>query len=380
MTVGFKDILEARRAIQGNVVLTPFTYSTILSHITGSKVFLKFENHQFTASFKERGALVKILSLDAAQRKKGVVAVSAGNHAQAVAYHANRLKVPATIVMPRCTPHGKIEQTERFGAKVILEGANFDEAREFALGHAKNKTFIHPYNDPRVISGQGTIALEMLETEPNLEVLLIPVGGGGLISGIAVAAKNIQPKIKVVGIQARQPTIADGIAVKKPGPIPQRIMEKYVDDMILADEEAIEEAVLMLLKIEKTIVEGAGAVGLASLLVTKRFSKKKVGLVLSGGNLDLLTLSSILQRGLVKSGNLVRLKVDVPDTPGSLAKVCKIMGDQNASVVEVTHHRSFTTLPIQTAEVEFVLKTRGLHHVKSILEGLKQAGIKSKTI
>lgn len=400
MTLRLNDICRARDLIDKQITKTPCQASETLSDLTKAKVYLKFENLQFTASFKERGALNKLLTLTPVQKARGVIAMSAGNHAQAVAHHAKRLHIPATIVMPRVTPNIKIEQTRRFGARVLLHGKTFEEACVFAekLAHQKGLVLVHPYDDKKIIAGQGTIALEMLEEVPDLEILLVPVGGGGLISGMAIAAKGLKPKIKLMGIQSKRfpsmqqrlagkkitcggSTIADGIAVSHPGCLTRKIIKEFVDDLWLVDEEAIEEACLLLLKIEKTVVEGAGACGLAALLeYPKKFARKKVGLVLSGGNIDLLTLSSIIQRGLVRTGHLVRLHVQLPDLPGSLALVSNLLGEKDANVIEVTHHRAFSQLPLETADVEFVLKTRGMEHVREILLALKKEGYQARLL
>jgi threonine dehydratase len=395
MSISVQDIYEAADSIADNVVKTPCTQSQTLSEITGAEVILKFENHQFTASFKDRGALVKLLSLTPEQRIDGVIAMSAGNHAQAVAYHARRLNIPATIVMPRHTPNVKIERTRAFGAEVILHGDRLDEAYDFAaeLAQERDLHLIHPYDDEKIIAGQGTIALEMLETFSDLEMLLIPVGGGGLIAGNAIAAKAIHPSIEIVGvescrfpsmlqtlegapIQCETDTIAEGIAVSDPGHLTVPVVKELVDEILVVDEGQIEKAVLLLLEVEKTVVEGAGAVGLAALIGNReRFEGRKVGLILSGGNIDLLTLSSIIQRGLVRSSRLVRLRVGIPDVPGALAEVTKILGQANANIIEIRHQRAFTNLSLRLAEVEIVIQTLGKEHVGHILQVLADAGM-----
>ncbi len=394
MAVTLQQVREAADAIRGSVLDTPCLQSRTLSEITGAEVWLKFENLQFTASFKERGALVKLLSLTADERCSGVIAASAGNHAQGVAYHARRLGTPAVIVMPRYTPHVKVERTHAFGAEVALEGENFDEAKACALELARRRglQFIHPYDDERIIAGQGTVALEMLAAQPALEVLVVPVGGGGLISGMAIAAKGIQPRIAVMGVQSERfaamycamkgvaptfgtSTIAEGIAVKEPGSLTLPIVCKRVNDVLLVDEGDIEQAIVMLLEIEKTVVEGAGAAGLAALLrYRERFAGKRVGLVLTGGNIDPLMLASIIERGMVRSGRLARLVVELRDLPGALAQVTARLAELNANIEEVHHQRAFTHLPVQSAEVEFVLQTRGHEHVAEILNALRAAG------
>lgn len=394
MTVTLQDIRDAAEAIQGKVKNTLCVPSVTLSQITGTNLVLKFENLQFTASFKERGALNKLLTLSPQSRKAGVIAMSAGNHAQAVAYHARNLGIRAVIVMPRYTPNLKVEHTRAFGAEVILKGEDFDEAVAFTqkIAAQRGLELIHPYDDEKIIAGQGTVALEMLEAFPDLECLVVPVGGGGFIAGCAVAAKSVNPDIAVMGVEAQryasvcralnlaapewgQSTIAEGIAVKAPGAIPLEIIKANVDTVLLVDEGDMEEAVLLLLEVEKTVVEGAGAAGLAALMKHRAlFSGKKVGLILSGGNIDLLSLSSIIQRGLVRTGRLVRLKVELRDCPGSLSEVTRRIADAEANIMEVHHQRAFTELPLQSAEVEFVLQTRGLSHVRALIKELKSAG------
>ena len=398
MPVSLQDVRNAAAAISGAVRDTACLRSHTLSGIAGAQVYLKFENHQFTASFKERGALNKLLSLDAAQRRAGVIAVSAGNHAQGVAYHAELLQIPAVIVMPRFTPNVKVEQTRAFGAEVILHGENFDEAKAHALQVMAQRrlTLVHPYDDEKIIAGQGTIALEMLDALPDLDVLIVPVGGGGMIAGMASAAKALKPRIEMIGVETlRFPsmfaalkgskpefgsnTIADGIAVREPGKLTLEIIRKQVDDIVLVDEGDIEEAMLLLLEIEKTVVEGAGAAGLAGLLRNReRFAGRKVGVVLSGGNIDPLTLADIIERGMVRAGRLTRLQVQLRDLPGSLAKVTAALAEANANIDEVHHERAFTHLPVQSAVVDFVLQTRGHDHVKQIIAGLEAAGFNTR--
>lgn len=392
-SVTFDSICRAAELIKGQVIETPCVPSYTLSQITGCEVILKFEIFQFTASFKERGALVKLLSLSAEERKQGVAAMSAGNHGLAVAYHARRLGVPAVIVMPRNTPNIKVEQAASFGAEVILEGSGVDEAGVLArkLAEERGLCFIHPYDDEKVIAGQGTIALEMLRAFPDLDVLIAPVGGGGLLAGLAIAAKALRPSIEIFGVESVRcpsmaqalkslsvechlPTIAEGIAVRQPGRLTLPVIRRLVNEIILADEPELEKAVLLLLEVEKAVAEGAGAAGLAPLLQKNhRFQGKKVGIVLSGGNIDLLILSSIIQRGLVRSGRLVRLLIAIRDIPGALSEVTRLLGEWGANIIEVHHQRTFTTLPLQNTEVEFVLQTRGIGHWKEILRELYRA-------
>ena len=392
------DIHAAHAVLDGHVANSPCMHSRTLSEITGAEIYLKFENLQFTASFKERGALNKLVSLALEQKKNGVIAASAGNHAQGVSYHATRLGIPSTIVMPRFTPNVKVEMTERHGAAVVLFGDNFDEAKARALELAAERrlTFVHPYDDLKVIAGQGTVALEMLEAFPQLDTLCVAIGGGGLISGMATAAKAIKPTIDIVGVEMlRFPsmlsaingsvasfghsTIAEGIAVKVPGKITLEIVKKLVSDILLVDEGDIEEAIVMLLEIEKTVVEGAGAASLAALLKHReRFVGRHVGLVLCGGNIDPLVLAEIIQRGMVRSGRLTRLKVELRDLPGALARITGVIAEANANIEEVHHQRAFTNLPVQTAEVEFVLKTRNYAHVEQIVVKLGEIGFRAR--
>jgi len=396
--VDLKDIQAAAKVIEGHVAVTPFLHSRTLSEITGAEIYLKFENHQFTASFKERGALNKLMSLDPAQAKKGVIAASAGNHAQGVAYHANRLGIPSVIVMPRFTPFVKVEQTQRHGAEVVLHGDNFDAAKAYAIENAASRglTLVHAYDDDKIVAGQGTCGLEMMQQHPEIETLVIAIGGGGLISGISIAAKAMKPSIDVVGVEVvRFPamyhamkgtepvfaasTIAEGIAVKEPGRITREVVAKNVSEIVLVDEGDIEEAIVMLLEIEKTVVEGAGGAPLAAILRNrKRFAGRKVGIVLGGGNIDPLMLGEIIERGMVRAGRLARVLVEVRDLPGSLARVTACVADLNANIEQVHHQRAFTSLAVQNAEVELVLKTRNHEHVKQVVEALKSNGFNAR--
>ena len=396
----FADIQAAAERLNGAVLQTPCVESRTLSQITGAQVFLKFENLQFTASFKERGALNKLLLLTDAERAHGVVAMSAGNHAQGVAYHAQRLGMRAVIVMPRFTPGVKVERTRGFGAEVVLHGDTLAESRAHAyqLAEQQQLTFVHPYDDEAIAAGQGTLALEVLEAQPDLDTLVVAIGGGGLIAGIATAAKTIKPSIEVVGVQTQRfpsmvnalrntdlpmgtSTIAEGIAVTQPGVITQEVVQRCVDDLLLVDEGDIEQAVLMLLEIEKTLVEGAGAAGLAALLRhPQQFKGKKVGLVLSGGNIDPMLLAAIIERGMVRSGRLARIRVSARDVPGVLAQITATVAGAGANIEEVHHQRAFTLLAAQSVEIEFVLQTRNQPHVEQVLQALRAAGMEAVRI
>ena len=395
-----QHIRDAATRLQGQVANTPFVESRTLSEVTGAQVFLKFENLQFTASFKERGACNKLAQLSAEQRTRGVVAMSAGNHAQGVAYHAQRLGLRAVIVMPRFTPGVKVERTRGFGAEVVLHGDTLDAARAhaLALGEQQHLTFVHPYDDEAIVAGQGTVGLELLEAEPDLDMLVIAVGGGGLIAGIATAAKALQPGIEIVGVQTTRfpamfnaikgtqhvqgtSTIAEGIAVGTPGQVTQAIIADKVDDLVLVDEGDIEQAIVMLLEIEKTLVEGAGAAGLAALLKDPaRYAGKKVGLVLCGGNIDPLLLAAIIERGMVRSGRLARIRISARDVPGALARIVTTVADAGANVEEVHHQRAFTALSVQNVEIELVLQTRGPAHITEVLQRLRDAGLEAAVI
>ena len=398
--VTIDDIRTAARIIDGAVAKTPFAVSGTFSEMTGASVALKLEIFQYTASFKERGALNRLMALTDEERGPGVVAMSAGNHAQAVAYHATRLGIPATIVMPRDTPFIKVTNTERLGATVVLHGDNLEEAAAHArkLGNAENLTFVHPYDDPMILAGQGTVALEMMDTVPDLDCLLIPIGGGGLIAGCAIAAKAMKPDIEIIGVQAalfpsmRQAlagekiaasgeTIADGIAVKQPGSLTRKIIAEHVDDIVLVSENRIEHAVHLYAEIEKIVVEGAGAVTLAALLDDPaRFKGRKLGIVVSGGNIDSRTLATVLMRGLVGAGRLMRLRVEVPDKPGNLATVTSLIGTLGGNIVDVQHNRWFRDVPAGRTGVDFVLEIRAPADAEAIIEGLGKNGIDARRL
>jgi threonine dehydratase len=398
-TVSIDTVRAAQSRLAGHVENTPCLHSRTLSQITGAEVYLKFENLQFTASFKERGALNKLATLTAAQRERGVIAVSAGNHAQGVAYHAQRLGIPAVIVMPRFTPTVKIERTRGFAAEVVLTGDTFDDSKAEAarLAAERSLTMVHPYDDADVIAGQGTVALEMLAQQPDIDCLCVAIGGGGLISGVATVARALKPSIEIVGVQTDQfpsmyaafkgvqmpsanATLAEGIAVKQPGDLTVEIVKRLVDDIVLVSEGDIEQAIVMLLEIEKTVVEGAGGTGLAAMLRhPARFTGRKVGLILCGGNIDPMVLADIIERGMVRAGRLARIRVHTRDVPGELARAATLIGQAGANIEEVEHQRAFTTLPVQNAELEFVLQTRGPEHIEEVLRTLRAAGLFAET-
>jgi threonine dehydratase len=396
LAVSADDVHAAAQRIAGAIEHTPCVESRTLSRLTGARVFLKFENLQFTASFKERGALNKLLSLGEAERRRGVIAMSAGNHAQAVAYHAARLGIPTVIVMPKGSPNTKVKNTQVHGAEVVLEGDSLHESGRHAIERAKrdNLVFVHPYEDPLVIAGQGTAGLELLAAVPDLEALVVPIGGGGLISGIAVAAKSINRKIRIYGVESKTypsmyqrlnglpiecggDTIAEGIAVKDAGDIAFSIVRELVEEVLVVKEETIERAVVALLEIEKTVAEGAGAAALAALLeYPERFAGKRVGVPISGGNIDSRVLASVLMRGLVRDARLVRLRVTMPDVSGSLAKVASLIAAAGGNIVEVQHQRIFGTSSVRTPEVEFLVETRDRGHTEQLLDSLRDSGIK----
>ncbi len=396
--ISLHDIERAAERLRGHILETPCVESRTLSQIVGAQVFLNLEHLQFTASFKERGACNKLAQLTPEERARGVIAMSAGNHAQGVAYHAQRLGVRAVIVMPRFTPDVKVERTRGFGAEVVLHGDTLDEARAHAreMAQSQGLVFVHPYDDEAVAAGQGTLALEMLKAQPDLDMLVIAIGGGGLIAGVATAAKAIKPDMEIIGVQTQrfpsmvnairgsdlpmgQSTIAEGIAVATPGQLTQCVVRELVDDLLLVDEGDIEQAVLMLLEIEKTLVEGAGAAGLAAMLRHgARFAGKKVGLVLSGGNIDPLLLAAIIERGMVRSGRLARIRVSARDVPGVLARITATVADAGANIEEVHHQRAFTMLAAQNVEIECVLQTRNQPHVEQVLERLRAQGMEAQ--
>lgn len=394
------DIQRAAERLRGQVLETPCVESRTLSEVCGAQVFLKFENLQFTASFKERGAYNKLAQLTPAERARGVIAMSAGNHAQGVAFHAQRLGIRAVIVMPRFTPGVKVARTRSFGAEVVLHGDTLDAARAHAqaLAAAQQLVFVHPYDDEAIMAGQGTLALEMLAQQPTIDTLVVPVGGGGLIGGVATAAKALRPDVQVLGVQTMRfpgvfnaltgsalpqgdSTIAEGIAVSGPGARCLAAIRAHVDEVLLVNEGDVEQAIVMLLEIEKTLAEGAGAAALGALLRQRaRFAGRKVGLVLSGGNIDPLLLAAIIGRGMVRSGRLVRLVVSTRDVPGSLARITALVAEAGANVQEIHHQRAFTPLAGQYVDIELVLQTRDSAHVQELLQRLRAQALNAKLL
>ena len=400
LPVSIADVHAAHARIRDAIVRTPTLISKTLSEMTGANVFLKFENLQFTAAYKERGALNTLLQLSPEARAKGVIAASAGNHAQGLAYHANRLGIPATIVMPRTTPTVKVTQTEGHKATVVLEGETFDAAYAHArvLEAECGFTFVHPFDDPRVIAGQGTAAVEMLEDVPSLDTLLIPIGGGGLISGTSVVARAADHPIEVVGVQAELfpsmynrirgtslpcagDTLAEGIAVKEPGGITARMVAELVDDIVLVGVRNLEEAVSLLLQIEKTVVEGAGAAGLAALMAyPDRFKGRTVGIILCGGNIDTRLLANVLLRDLARSGRLARLRVRLQDQPGALYNVARIFDAQRVNIIEVYHQRIFTSLPAKGLITDIECEARDRDHLNRLIAALREGGFETSMV
>nr|WP_041756601.1 threonine ammonia-lyase [Bradyrhizobium sp. ORS 278] len=398
LPVTINDVRAAADTISGAVLTTACNQSRTLGEICGCNIWLKFENLQFTSSFKERGALNRLNALSSEQRERGVIAMSAGNHAQGVAYNARRLGIPATIVMPVGTPMVKVENTRRHGAEVVISGATLEEAGTFAREHgaARGMTMIHPYDDPLIIAGQGTVALEMLAVVPELDTLVVPIGGGGLISGIAVAARALKPSMRIVGVQAelypsmynaisgrslpmRGDTLAEGIAVKSPGRITTEIIRHLVDEILLVTEPQIERALATLISIEKTVVEGAGAVGLAAVLAHQdQFAGRNVGLVLCGGNIDTRLIASVLTRELAREGRLTQLSIDIVDRPGQLAAVSALLADAGANIIEVSHQRTFSDLPAKATLLELVIETRDQAHLNEVMDRLVAADFKAR--
>ncbi len=399
--IELEDVQQARRRIAGQIYLSPCARSETFSRVTGCTAYLKLENLQMTGAYKERGALNKLLTLSREERERGLIAASAGNHAQAVAYHAGRLGVKAVIVMPETTPIMKVANTRGHGARVVLHGANYDEAYAEArrLEREDALTFVHPFDDPVVIAGQGTIGLEILEQVPDLEAVVVPVGGGGLVSGVAVAVKALAPRIRVIGVETEvlpcmlaaieadeivtleaASTLADGIAVKRAGELTFEHVKKYVDEIVTVSEEEIASAILYLLEKEKTVVEGAGAVGVAAMMHRKaRLPGKRTCAVVSGGNIDVNVVARVIERGLVKDGRLVRIDVALLDKPGQLAKVSAVIANHKANVIEVHHTRAFSDRFGDTTLL-LTLETRGPEHVEEILRALRERGYQVRKV
>jgi threonine dehydratase len=393
------QVRQAEKTLAGQLVRTPLRRSITLSDITGADVWIKFDNQQFTASFKERGALNKLMALSDDEKARGVIAASAGNHAQGVAYHGRRLGIPVTIAMPVTTPFNKVQHTRAFGARVLLEGHTFDEAQAFAqrVRERDNLVWIHPFDDVEIMAGQGTIALEMLQDQPDFDMMVVPIGGGGLISGMATAVKAHNPEIQMIGVQASMfsgmhnalrgapppaggASIAEGMAVKEPGLLTRRMVEALVDDIVLVDEEHLERAITLYADVEKTIAEGAGAAGLAALLAhPSRFAGRKVGLVLCGGNIDTRLLASVLTRALVRDNRITNIRVIGDDRPGLLSLVSQVIGDAGANIIEVAHNRIALDVPAKGAEFDILIETRDSQHTQEVMEALAQAGYPPRT-
>ena len=394
------DVRAAAARIEGAVVKTPLMHSITLSEITDADIWLKFENLQFTAAYKERGALNALLHLTQEQMERGVIAASAGNHSQGLSYHGTRLGVPVTIVMPKTTPTVKVMQTESVGGQVVLHGETFDDASAHAreLEQERGLTFVHPFDDPLIAAGQGTVALEMLDVKDDFDCLVTPIGGGGLISGMATVAKTINPKIEMVGVQAALfpsmfdrikgeshdcggDTLAEGIAVKNPGDFTAQVIAERVDDILLVNEPVLEKAVALLLQIEKTVVEGAGAAGLAAVLDNPdRFKGKSVGLVLCGGNIDTRLLANVLLRDLARQGRLARLRVTLQDRPGALFKVMRLFDEHNVNIIEIYHQRIFTTLPAKGLITDIECEARDASQVERLVNALRSAKYKVQVV
>jgi len=402
VTITINDISAAAERLEGKIVKTPTLRSSVLSDLCGASIVLKLENLQRTGSFKPRGAYIKLSGLSDNEKKAGVVAVSAGNHAQGVAFHAQNLGIPATIYMPVGTPFTKVGSTEALGAAVVIAGDGLTEAREAALRQCQEQgpIFIHPYDDEQIIAGQGTVGLELLSDAPDLDVLIVPVGGGGLLAGMAVAAKALKPDLEIIGVETEaypsmsnalsggkpapkgnKATLAEGIAVKEPGELTKPIIKELVSDIILVGEAALEAAVQTYLEAQRIVTEGAGAASLAAVMENKeRFAGKTVGLVVSGGNIDSRLLSSVLMRGLVRKGRMVRLRIGLSDIPGALSKASGLIGDSGGNIIEVHHQRLFDDVPVKQMEIDVVLETIDASHVHDIIKGLVDAGFPTRLL
>ena len=394
LTVTFDDIEAARARLGSAIARTPLTRSETLSRRLGANLHLKFENLQFTASFKERGALNKLLLLDENERRRGVIAMSAGNHAQALAYHGSRLGIQVSIVMPRHTPNAKVEQTRVFGAEVFLHGERFDETLEYTHRSARElgRILVHPFEDEAVIAGQGTLGIEVVEQAPDVDTLIVPVGGGGLLAGTATAVRALRREVTIIGVQAerfsaavaafdgRDPgpalpgTVAEGIAVDTPGDTTMRIIRQTVDRMAAVSERDIERAIFQLLEIEKTVTEGAGAAALAAVIADPTLAAGKTVVVLTGGNIDMMMLSSVVQRSLVRARRLVRIAVEIPDQPGALGELTRRLGELDSNIVDIVHQRAFGVSTVRATVVELVLQMRGEEQVEAVVGSLRDAG------
>lgn len=399
--ITFVDVEEARERIQNQIYLSPFAFSETISRLTGSRVFFKLENLQMTGSFKERGALNRLITLTPDEAKHGVIAASAGNHGMAVAFHSHRLNMSATIVMPLHAPLIKVTRVRQYGAQTVLHGADYDEAfaEAYRLAQERGLTFIHAFDDPWIVAGQGTIGLELYEQNPDLDAMIVPVGGGGLIAGIALVLKTLKPKIRIIGVQAeavpsmkaalekgkpvRVPpamTIADGIAVRSVGETPFALVKRYVDEVVTVSEGEIANAVLLLLEIEKTVAEGAAAVPLAALINKKiGLANGNVGVIISGGNIDMNLISRIIEKGLIQDGRLSRFSVVIPDRPGALARLAQRIAELGANILQIGQTRGFGQVAINETEVELILETTGPNHIERLREGLQKDGFRINT-
>jgi threonine dehydratase len=400
LTTTIDDIRAAAERLDGQVIRTPLVPAARMSEVLGCELYLKLENLQRTGSFKDRGAYMRLSQLSESESKRGVIAMSAGNHAQGVAYHARRLGIPATIIMPEFAPFSKVERTKGFGARVVLTGDTLDASAQAArkIAEEEGLTFVHPYDDPHVIAGQGTIGLEILADLPDVDTIVVPIGGGGLISGIALAAKDANPDIRMIGVETELypsmlnalkgrselpggSSLADGIAVKNPGKLTREIIERLVEDIAVIPEVSIETAITRLVEEQKIVAEGAGAAGVAAILnEPERFAGRKVATVICGGNIDIRLLSSVLARGLVRDGRMVRLRIGIVDQPGVLAKIADVIGRSSANIIEVYHQRLFYDVPAKRADVDVVLETRNAEHVKEIIASLEEHGFPTRVL
>ncbi len=400
MSPTIDDIRAAAARLQGQVIRTPLVPAARMSEVLGCELYLKLENLQRTGSFKDRGAYVRLSSLSDEESRRGVIAMSAGNHAQGVAYHAQRLGIPATIVMPEFAPFSKVERTKSFGARVVLTGDTLDASAQAArqIAEEEGLTFVHPYDDPDVIAGQGTIGLEIMEDLPEVERIVVPDGGGGLISGISLAAKDAKPDVRIIGVETELypsmlnalkgrgevpggSSLADGIAVKNPGKLTREIIARLVEDVAIVPEHMIETAIHRLVEEQKIVAEGAGAAGVAAILNDpERFVGRKVVTVICGGNIDVRLLSSVLTRGLVRDGRMVRLRIGIVDQPGTLARIADVIGRSSANIIEVYHQRLFHDVPAKRADIDVVLETRNSEHVKEIIASLEGHGFPTRVL